>query len=196
MFKKIRERLNLYIAKKPSGFILAAIIVINILLILISALVISAFSLKGTENMGFWEAAYYTVAMILDAGCIENVVSDIGAVGVGVTIFCIVVIILGMILFTGATIGYVTNFISNFIENANGGNRKLVISGHTIIINWNSRASEIVNDMLYCKKAQKIIVLVNDNKESIEKEINERISGTISSENENLKERLAKTVKS
>ncbi len=98
-----------------------------------------------------------------------------------------------MISFTGAVIGYITNYISNFIENANGGKRKVYLSHHTVIINWNSRASEIVNDMLYNKQHQKVVILVPSGKEQIERELNERIAATIAKENEQLKKEIAES---
>ena len=163
--------------------VLAAILLFNIVFFLLSAGIISALSLEGTEKMSFVEAAVCTITMILDAGCIQFVISDIGTAGVAITLVCLAVVLIGMISFTGAVIGYVTNYISQFIENANAGKRKLNLHEHFVILNWNNRASEIVNDMLYSEEKQKIVVLVQSRKEEIEKEIEERISGTIAREN-------------
>ncbi len=102
--------------------------------------------------MGFWAALYYTITMILDAGCIESVVQDIGTAGVMLDIVCLIVVIIGTITFTGAVIGTFTNTLSGFIEKSNSGSRKLYISDHLVILNWKSRASEIINDLLYAKK--------------------------------------------
>ena len=58
--------------------------------------------------------------------------------------YSLLAVLIGMITFTGAVIGYVTNYISNFIENSKSGARSLKVSRHTVILNWNSRASEIL----------------------------------------------------
>ena len=150
MFGKLRERFSVLLSKRPGRVVLLVILLLNIAFILVAAAIIKALSLTGTEDMGYWRAVYYTVTMILDAGCIDYVVSDIGTAGVVLVIVCLVVIVLGMVLFTGAVIGYLTNYISGYIEAANTGSHKLVLSGHTVILNWNSRASEIINDLLYC----------------------------------------------
>ncbi len=181
--KKIREWLNIQLVKNPGRMVLCAIFLFNVVFLVISALLISNLSLSGTEKMGFFEAAFCTITMILDAGCIQFVVADIGAAGVTVVIVCLAVVIIGMISFTGAVIGYITNYISNFIESANAGARKLKIYDHSIILNWNTRASEIINDLLYCGTKQKVVVLVNSRKNEIEKEINERLADSISKEN-------------
>ncbi len=133
--------------------------------------------------MPFIKAAFCTIAMILDPGCIQFVVEDIGTMGVVVAITCLCIIFIGMISFIGAVIGYITNCISKFIKNANAGSRELQISGHVVILNWNTRASEIVNDLLYCEKRQKVVVLVNSRKAEIEKGIDERVTDTVEREN-------------
>lgn len=186
--KKFREWINIQLIKNPGRMVLAAILLFNVIFLLIASVVISNLSLDGTENMGFLEAAFCTVTMILDAGCIQFVVSDIGASGVAVVVVCLVIVFVGMISFTGAVIGYTTNYISNFIAHANAGARRLKISNHCVILNWNTRASEIVNDLLYCETKQRIVVLVSANKENVEKEINERLADTIARENQALQE--------
>ncbi len=185
---RFKEWMSIQLAKNPGRLVLFGILVFNIVFMLLSALLISAMSLSGTEHMPFLEAAYYTITMILDAGCISSVVKDIGTSGVVIAIVCLLVIIIGMITFTGAVIGYVTNFISEFISNANTGTRRLHISNHTVILNWNTRASEIINDLLYSEEEEKVVILVNSRKEEIKKEIEERLSETTSKENKKLKD--------
>ena len=118
MRKKISEWLSIQLAKNPGRMVLVGILIFNIVFFMIAAMAISALSLSGTEHMGFFESAYYTITMILDAGCIEAVVTDIGTSGVAIAITCLVIVLIGMITFTGAVIGYLTNFISDFIGTA------------------------------------------------------------------------------
>lgn len=181
--RKIKEWLNIQLVKNPGRMVLAAILLFNVLLFLISAVVISSFSLGGTEDMSFLEAAFCTITMILDPGCIQFVIADIGAAGVGASVTCLAIVLIGMISFTGAVIGYITNYISAFVDNANAGSRHLKISDHTVILNWNSRASEIINDLLYCETKQKVVVLVGSRKSEIEREIHERLADTVAREN-------------
>lgn len=187
MKRKIKEWLSVQIAKNPGKMILLGILLFNIVFFMVAAVIISNLSLTGTEKMGFFEAVFCTVTMILDAGCISYVIEDIGTAGVTVAVICLAIVFIGMISFTGAVIGYITNYISGFIENTNSGNKRLVISGHTVILNWNTRASEIINDLLYCKEKQKVVVLVNSRKAEIEKEIEERLEDTIARENKKIR---------
>lgn len=149
MKRKLKQWFSVQRAKNPGNVVLGMILLFNIVFFFVAAAIISALSLDGTEHMGFIEAAFCTLTMILDAGCIQFVVADIGEAGVLITLFCLCVVLTGMISFTGAVIGYVTNYISHFIENANEGKHRIYLSNHVVLLNWNSRASEIVNDFLF-----------------------------------------------
>lgn len=181
--KRIKSWFSIQYSKNPGRLILISILLMNVVFIFLSAAIISSLALSGTEKMNFWAAAYYTVTMILDAGCISYVVEEVGTSGVALVFVCLAVIVIGMITFTGAVIGYLTNYISNLIEHANSGARKLNIYDHTVILNWNSRASEIVNDLMFCGTPQTVVILVNGRKEEIERELNERMSDTVQTEN-------------
>ena len=183
MGRKFREWYSLQRAKNPGRVVLFVILLFNILFFLIAALVIRSLALSGTEKMGFFEAIFYTITMILDAGCISYVIEDIGQSGYAIAIVCLLIVMVGMVSFTGAVIGYVTNTISNFIENSNAGTKKLYMSDHLVILNWNTRASEIINDLLYCPGKQKVVVLTESRKEEIKKEVDERVADTINREN-------------
>ncbi len=183
MKRRISEWMSIHVAKNPGRVLILVILLFNVVFLIISAFVIRGFSLSGTEKMSLFEAAFCTVTMILDPGCISFVVADIGHTGVAVAITCLVIILIGMISFTGAVIGYITNVISGFISNANAGARELKVSNHFVILNWNTRASEIINDLLYCKGRETVVVLVNSRKAEIEKEVADRLSDTIEKEN-------------
>ena len=182
MFKKFKEWLSIFIVKNPRRAILIAILLMNILLFVLAGAIISALSPASLKQDGFWASLYYTVSMVLDAGCIEYVIADIGEANVALIIICLLTVLIGMITFTGAVIGYVTNYISNFIDNSNSGARALKTSGHTIILNWNSRASEIINDMLYTGKKETIVVLVMENADGVKREIDDRLAATFKEE--------------
>ena len=140
MLKLIREKISIFTVKNPSLTILLAILILNIILFAVAAGIITWLTPETVENMGYWPALFYTVSMVLDAGCIEYVIADIGQTSVTLILVCIATVLIGMITFTGAVVGYVTNYISRFIENSKSGYRPLKASGHTVILNWNSRA--------------------------------------------------------
>lgn len=191
MWKKIKERVSVFVVKQPSLAILMAILILNIVLFAAAASIISWLAPDTLLHSGFWDSVYYTITMILDAGCIDNVIADIGEASVALIIVCLLTVLLGMITFTGAVIGYVTNYISSFIENSKSGSRALIASGHTVILNWNTRASEIINDLLYTGKRETVVVLSNQDANTIEQEINERLSASLKNDQAAVREACA-----
>lgn len=183
--KKFREWISVRIAKSPGPVVLVGIVLANIVLFLVSATVISNLAPNTLEHRDFWSSMFYTISMVLDAGCVQYVIQDLNEVSAGLVIFCLITVVLGMIIFTGAVIGYISNWISAFIDKANSGNSRLHLSDHTIILNWNTRASEIINDYLYKQERETIVVFSPLPKERIEKEIDERLADTIAKEKEN-----------
>ena len=182
---RLREWFSIQLAKKPGRLVLAAILLFNVVFLLVSAVLLHRMSLAlaATREMGFWEAVFYTLTMILDAGCVSFVIEEVGKASVLTAIVCLVIILVGMITFTGAVIGYITNYISSFIDSANAGYHRLLLRDHVVILNWNTRASEIVNDFLYSDRSKKIVVLVESQKAEVEREIRERLTDTVAREN-------------
>lgn len=190
---KFKEWLSIQLARNPGKIVLGVILLFNVVFIFLAALVIYIISnnIPSVQAYGFFEAVYHTISMVLDPGSMSEVVEHIGSDGVVITIVCLIVVLVGMVTFTGAVIGYLTNTMSSFIENANSGNQKLHISDHIIILNWNSRASEIVHDMMFSDRKEKVVVLVSEGKEDVEREINERIADTIERENKAVRNQFA-----
>jgi hypothetical protein len=173
------EWLNVRLVRNTKAFIFFAIVLMNLILFIIGAVAISRLAPATLAEHGFWASIFYTITMIMDAGCIQFVVEDVGGSNAAIIIVCLVIILLGMILFTGTVIGYLTNFISGLIERFSSNDTQLRISDHTVILNWNSRASEIVNDLLYSEIPEKVVILAPQGKKEIEQEIRNRLAGTI-----------------
>ena len=190
--RKYKEINSLTMARYPSGAVLGRIIIFNIVFMVIGALFITHLSLPNTKDMSFLEALFCTITMILDAGCIQFVIENIGTASFIAALGCILIVMFGMLLFTGAFIGFLSSYISNVIDSARAGEKKLVMSGHIVILNWNNRASEIVNDLLYARKKKRVVVLVSNNKEAVEDEIAERLADTIGRENKKLRQKCEK----
>ncbi len=181
MVNKIREKINIFIAKSPRQAMLIGIMLFNVVFILVAATIINLMSkhLSGLAPKGFWQSVYYTATLVLDPGCISGMILDVGKTGVLAVIVCVAVVVLGLVFFTGSVIGYVTNTISDFIESKNNGRNRLLISDHVVIINWNARGTEIINEFLYRKKEIKVVVFVPDRKDEIDAEIRNRLNTTL-----------------
>lgn len=178
-------------AKSPRQFILVFLLLINIVFFLAASGLIYLLAPESIGSHGYFDSMYYAITMVLDAGCIGSVVEDAGTTGLALIITCLLIVILGMILFTGAAIGYVTTAIGDYIDNSNAGKHRLYISDHTVILNWNSRGSEIVNDLLYSDKKEIAVILAQQDAEGIRQEIEERLYDTVTTDNQRCREESA-----
>ena len=163
----ISEKISIVRIMNPQQFILLGLMAFNVIFFFIASLVIYALLPYSIGRRGYWECLYHAITMVLDAGCISNLIEDVGSTGTGLIVSCVVIVVLGMVLFTGGAIGYVANFIGNVIDNTNSGKWQLRASGHTVILNWNNRASEIINDMLFSEHKEIVVVLSNSNSDQI-----------------------------
>ena len=196
--KKIKNKINkiisIAVAKKPEKVLVLVIFFLNILLVF-GASAVLVILYPRLEGGSFWKTAFNVVTMILDAGCIQSIVDgETYPNSAFLPILCIVIIFIGTLIFTGAIIGYLSNRISNFITDANRGSHRLFISDHIVIINWNNRASEIINDLLFSDEKEKVVVLVGEKKDQIEREIKNQIADTIEREKARLNKEAQKLI--
>ncbi|MCL1855060.1 MAG: hypothetical protein FWF86_04945 [Clostridia bacterium] len=189
--KRVREWISVKIVKAPGAMVLLGILFANVVIIGTAGFVISSLAPPSLENRGFWGSVYHTVTMILGVGGVENLVENIGQANVVYVLCCVSAVIIGLIVFTGAIIGYMSELISSFIENADSGSRKLHLSNHIVILNWNTRAAEIINEMLHKNTREKVVVLVSGNRDGVLSDIDERLSDTMDAENDAVREACA-----
>ena len=180
---KFREWISIKTVKAPGTIVLLVIFFANVAFIGVAAFIISRLAPPSMEDTGFWSYVFHTITLILGVGGVENLIEEIGEANVVYVLCCVIAIIIGLVVFTGAIIGYMSEFISSFIEEADSGSRKLHISNHIVILNWNTRAAEIVNELLYKNTKEKVVVLVENNRDDVLQDINERLSDTIEEEN-------------
>ena len=182
--KNIREWISLKYVKSPRLTILLFVLLANAAFICVSALAISLLSNLSPEDGGYLTSLLNTLIMYLGIGGIETVIEDIGQANVLLVISCVMTIFIGLVFFAFALIGYMSELISGFIGDADSDSKRLHISKHTVILNWNTRAVEIINDLLYKNTKEKIVILSEAGKDDVRRDIDERFSETIKTENE------------
>lgn len=191
MFRKFKEWYCVVRAKNPTRIVLYTILMINVLILLLMTSIILFIQYCRGSGTNFILQAYKMLLMMIGAIDINDVLDQTARWDVHtvfLAIFYLLLIFATMLSFTGALIGYLTNKISHYVERSNAGAHRLDLSGHIIILNWNNRAAEIINDMLFKQKRERVVVMVQENKENIETEIKDRLSDTIRTVNQQLSE--------
>ena len=182
---KVKQWFSVVRAKKPARIVLYAIGLLNLAILLAATFIFIIIHRVNGNETGFFKQMYHTMLVMINAGSITDIVDETTKWNphmVFSAIFYLLLVFVTMISFTGALIGYLTNKISQFVEQSNAGAHRLLLSEHTVILNWNSHAAEIINDMLYKQKRERIVVLVQNGKETIETEIADRLNDTVRQE--------------
>ena len=190
MHNRIKQWFSVMQATEPARVVFYFIFLINLSILLVATGIILLIHLIGGTQTGFFEQMYHTILVMINAGNINDVVdatAEWDAHFVIAAIFYLILVFITMISFTGALVGFLTNKISSYVERANAGLNTISLTNHTVILNWNNRASEIINDMIYKQKRETIIVMVNSGKDQIETEIQDRLQDTIDRENKQLR---------
>ncbi len=177
---KIREWISLRVATKPRMVILNIIIFINLLISILGALAVFIF--YNENNIGFWEAFYYSFSIVITGGGIENIIPDVSEANITLIILGTTMVLFGMIVFSGAVLGYVVSYISDFIERASKGEKKLYLQNHIVILNWNIKVNQIISDLLYENQKEKVVILTQGNKDEVMKTIENKLSDIIERE--------------
>ena len=107
--------------------ILLFVLTANVAFIGAAAVILSWLSPPTLENDGFWHSAFNTIIMYLGIGGIETVVEDINQTNVLLLLTSIVIVTVGLVFFTYALIGYMSDFISSIIGSADSNSKKLHI---------------------------------------------------------------------
>jgi len=145
------------------------------------------FAPANLEEPGFWHSIYYASTMLI-SGFTSDVIDQVSDAEAILVIFSMICVVIGMITFTGTVIGYIAQVIFNFVEMADSNIRKLRISDHTVILNWNTCAAEIVNELMHKGTREKVVVLVERDKDEVSQEIKERLSDTLEIDNKDVVE--------
>ncbi len=186
--RRFKKYLNVRLATNPGRVVLNLIVVFNIILFFVASLILKSFNIEGSEDMNFLEAAFYVMRLII-ANDVGYKISK-GAVGVGV--FTIIVMLLGIIFFTGSLIAYMTNYIATYMSYRSPATKKLYLYNHIVLLGWNVRATEIIRNLLFIGKRQDIVVLANEDRDKIKDAIDECIEDAIYARNTKLRAKCKK----
>jgi uncharacterized membrane protein YgdD (TMEM256/DUF423 family) len=77
-------------------------------------------------------------------------------------VLAVVVLITGLILFSGTIIALTTNAIKDYIQKKNSGSGKIDLDQHIVILNWNNKVPELVADLLFVEDEPVTVMILAD----------------------------------
>ncbi len=161
---KARSFLSVKTYKHPMLFMIALMIFLNIVILCIAALIAMGIDSSFT---GFIDAfANGSLKWMLTPNAILQIDNP------DLLMLAVVVLVIGMVLFTGTIIALTTNTIKEYFQRKKEGSGKIYLDDHVVILNWNNKVPELVADLLHVDHGEiKVVILADVDKMFAEKQI-------------------------
>ena len=172
LFLKLKAKKTLRTYQKPLAVTLLTLLLINIAVLCIGSVVALVLDVQyyGSE---FFEGRFL-YAFITNATWMISP-NTLTKLEVGsnklMMVLAIIIVILGMILFSGAIIATVTTALRTFIDKKSKAKGKIIVNNHFVILNWNSKVPEMIYNLMLKGFKKNIVILSDRNKEYIEAEL-------------------------
>ena len=171
-FLKFKAKKTLRTYQRPLAVTLVTLLLINIAVLCIGSVL--ALVLDGVYyDYEFFQKSFLS-AFITNARWMISP-NSLTLLNVGdnrmMMVLAIIIVILGMILFSGAIIATVTTALRTFIDKKSKAKGKIIVNNHFVILNWNSKVPEMIYNLMLKGFKKNIVILSDRNKEYIEAEL-------------------------
>ncbi|MDD3171341.1 MAG: hypothetical protein PHO86_03370 [Bacilli bacterium] len=174
LFLKIKSKLTIKTYQKPLYTTILTLLVINLIVLIVSAIVANAIDDNPGLFDNFIEAfAFGSLKWMLTP---TSIISVIDSGNISLVILCALVIAIEMILFSGAIIATLTTALRAYIDKKSHAKGKINMSNHFVILNWNSKGPDVVFNLMTKKYQGTVLVLSDKNKDYVSEEINSLLS--------------------
>lgn len=161
---KAKSKLSIRTYKQPLMFVIGIMVLINLVILVVAALIAVVID-DGFDN---WIDAFANGS--LKWMLTPNAILDIEQPE---TLFlAVVVLIIGIVLFSGTIIALTTNAIKDYFEKKKSGSGKIHLDRHIVVLNWNNKVPELVSDLIYVDdKDVTVMILADIDKSYAERQI-------------------------
>ena len=174
-FLKLKAKKTLKTYQQPLAVTLATLLLINILVLFIGAAIALAVDSKYYGGRFFgWEPDRYFLALVTNVKWLitPNSLAQLTVQSDKMMMIpAIIIVIIGMILFSGMIIATVTTALRSFIEKKSRAKGKIIVNNHFVILNWSSKVPEMIYNLMLKGFKQNIVILSDKSKEYIEEEL-------------------------
>ncbi len=171
---RLRYRFDAGLSRGPS-VVIAWLGLLTLLVILIAALVLTIFQLKGIngeENTrGLIENYWLAMTRVLDPGTFS------GESGWPTRVVMLIVTLSGVFI-AGSLIGLIANSVDQKVEDLRKGRSSVVETDHTLILGWSPRVPAIVSELVLANESRKnaaVVILADVDKTEIEELLRDAI---------------------
>jgi hypothetical protein len=172
-FAKTKSIISIKTYKRPLFYIILMMVFLNLLILSIAAII--AISIDDNYTNFIDAFANGSLKWMLTPNAILEIDNP------NTLILAVLVLITGLVLFSGTIIALTTNQIKEFIQKKNAGSGKILLDYQIVVINWNSKVAELVSDLIYVESSEvTIVILANIDKTYAEKQIQSSIKNRTS----------------
>lgn len=171
IFLKLKAKSTLKTYQKPLLVTLLTLLIINFIILAIAAIIAFAIDNNNYDGAlfgGNFAAAFVTAVKWMIA---PNSILSYDTDKLSIMVLAAVVIVIEMVLFSGAIVAMVTTSLRSYIDKKSKAKGKIILSNHFVILNWNSKVPDIIFNLMLKGVKNNIVILSNQTKEYIESEI-------------------------
>ena len=171
-FLKLKAKKTLKTYQKPLLVTLLTMLFINVLVLLIGAAIGMAID-RNYFNQEFFSGSFLAAFI----GTVKWMISPNSLTTMNVhdhlpmMVLAIVIIVIGMVLFSGAIIATVTTALRAYIDKKSHAKGKILVEDHFVILNWNSKVPDMILNLMLKGFKNNIVILSDKGKEYIESEV-------------------------
>ena len=175
LFLKMKAKKTLKTYQQPLLVTLATLLLINIIVLFIGAgiaLSIDEHYYRG-EFFG-WTADRYFIALIANVKWLvtPNSLAQLSErTQKMMMIPAILIVVIGMILFSGMIIATVTTALRTYIDKKSKAKGKIIVNNHFVILNWSSKVPEMIYNLMLKGFKHNIVILSDKDKEYVDAEL-------------------------
>jgi len=161
---RIKSVISIKTYKKPLLYIIMLMLFINIAILTVAAFI--ALAIDPSFSSFIDAFANGSLKWMLTPNAILLIDNP------NTLILAVIVLMFGLVLFSGTIIALTTNAIKDYIQKKNSGSGKILLDKQIVILNWNSKVPELVADLLFVESEPvTVIILAQIEKEFAEKQI-------------------------
>ncbi|MDD3067854.1 MAG: hypothetical protein PHW37_02025 [Acholeplasmataceae bacterium] len=138
--------------KRPQVYVILLMLLINIIILLIAAFIATII-----------DSSYTSFIDALTNGSVKWMLTPNAILQIEnpqTLVLAVVVLVIGMVLFTGVIIALTTNAIKDYVGNKKSGSGKVFMENHIVILNWNSKVPELVSDLLFVESSDVTVMIL------------------------------------
>ena len=171
-FLKLKAKKTLKTYQAPLLVTVLTLLLVNVVVLLIGGVI--GLVLDNTYFANKFFGGNYFAALI---GAVKWMISPNSLTQFDVKsewimmILAIVIVVVGIVLFSGAIIATITTALRSYIDSKSKAKGKILVNNHFVIINWNNKVPEMIYNLMIKGFKNNIVILSNHDKEFIESEI-------------------------